>query len=94
MSFKKDFVQAITQLGRMPFTCVEEALAHQDIERIHTEERIRREMEGLPKQVFDLQQMVLQQNHEIKEMRASMNKLVEMIWLRERNTIDKNLPNK
>lgn len=43
MSFKRDFVLAITQLGHMPFTCVEEAAAHREIERIHTEERIRHE---------------------------------------------------
>jgi hypothetical protein len=43
MSFKRDFVLAITQLGHMPFTSVDEAAAHQEIERIHTEEKIRRE---------------------------------------------------
>jgi hypothetical protein len=32
---------------------------------------------------------VQNQTAEIKELRASMNKLVEMIWLRERNSLEK-----
>ena len=32
--------------------------------------------------------MVLSQQEEIKEMRQSMNKLVEMIWVRERNKLE------
>ena len=32
--------------------------------------------------------MVVSQQDEIKEMRESMNKLVEMIWVRERNKLE------
>ncbi len=32
--------------------------------------------------------MVVAQQEEIKEMRQSMNKLVEMIWVRERNKLE------
>lgn len=49
MSFKSDFVKALAQLGTMPFSTVEEASNHKEIERVHTEAKIRREQEGLPK---------------------------------------------
>ena len=49
MSFKKDFILALYKLGTMPFSTVEEALQHREIERLLTEEKIRKEMEGLPK---------------------------------------------
>ena len=49
MSFKKDFVRALAQLGTMPFSTVEEAVTHREIERVQTEQKIRREQEGLPK---------------------------------------------
>lgn len=59
MSFKKDFVQAITQLGHLPFATVDEARAHKELLEAQNEERIKKEMEGLPKMVFDLQQVVV-----------------------------------
>lgn len=55
MSFKKDFVQTISQLGRMPFSTVEEAFAHKELERLHLEDKLREQMDKLPKQVNDLQ---------------------------------------
>ena len=38
--------------------------------------------------VRDLQKMVVAQQDEIREMRQSINKLVEMIWVRERNKVE------
>ena len=38
--------------------------------------------------VRDLQEMVVAQQDEIREMRQSINKLVEMIWVRERNKVE------
>lgn len=59
MSYKKDFVLAITQLGHLPFATADEALAHKELIEAQTEARIKKEMDGLPKQVFDLQQLVM-----------------------------------
>jgi len=49
MSFKKDLIKALYKLGTIPFSTVEEAFQHREIERVLTEEKIRKEMEGLPK---------------------------------------------
>ena len=53
-------------------------------------ERIEKEKEQakLPAMVRDLQEMVVAQQDEIREMRQSINKLVEMIWIRERNKVE------